>query len=51
MKDTVSSIGWAHLYLFLCQKEKEVRGRGKEVVGADFMSGNRHFMEHGQPHA
>jgi hypothetical protein len=52
----ISPIGWAHLYLFAnVQNNKLQKGeygeRGRKGVRADLMSLNRHFMEHGQPHA
>jgi hypothetical protein len=31
--------------------KKEKKGTGREGVRADFMSENRHFMEHWLPHA
>ncbi len=55
----VFSCGWPHYYMcanfhntcfFMSTGKGRVRGRGREVVGADFMSLNRHFMENGQPH-
>jgi hypothetical protein len=48
---------WLSTFLSVCQFPKQpigkgrVQRRGRKGVRADLMSLNRHFKEHGQPHA